>query len=159
MTEYNVRHATEEDMIHMIGHASEADRAECRALHGPDVNFATRMRVSYMVSRDTTFVGTVDGVVACMFGVKPPVILNDVAVPWLIGTDLVPKHYVPFLRMSKAMVLVWSEHFPIMENYVHEDHTVAIRWLQWVGFNVYYPKPYGRQGALFHRFDMRRDNV
>lgn len=113
------------------------------------------LMVSFMVSRDTTFTGTANGVPVCMFGIREPSMLSDTAVPWMIaGADL-EFYSKAFLRRSKAIVNMWRSIYPFMQNYVDERNVVAVRWLQWVGFSVYYPKEYGADKLPFHRFDMR----
>ena len=73
----------------------------------------------------------------------------------MLGTIDLNFHSRKFLRESRRVVSLLAEEFPVMENYVDARNTASIRWLQWVGFSVYYPKPYGRDNLPFHRFDMR----
>jgi hypothetical protein len=111
--------------------------------------------MSFLGSRDTCFTGVADGEPVCMFGVREPSQLGSVAVPWMLASNKLEFHSKEFLRRSRDMVRVLAAEFPHMENFVDQRNTISVRWLQWVGFSVYYPKPYGKDKLPFHRFDMR----
>lgn len=91
----------------------------------------------------------------CMFGVKAPSMLSSVAMPWMIASDRLEFNSRTFLRKSKRILEIVSEQFPHMQNYVDARNVVAVRWLQWIGFSVYYPEPYGIDNLPFHRFELK----
>lgn len=149
---YLVRSAAIQDVSFIAKNIREADRQEVWA--ASHMTPFQALKISFLISRDIVFTGLADGVPVCIFGVKPPSMLGTVAVPWLIGTDDIPLHSRTFLRESKKFVEGLKERFPVMENYVDARNVEAVRWLQWVGFSVYYPKPYGPDNLPFHRFVM-----
>lgn len=71
------------------------------------------------------------------------------AVPWAVVTTAAEKHPIPFLRMSRAFIR--SLTMPLV-NMVDARNTQVIRWLEWLGFTIEEPVPYGKNGELFHRF-------
>lgn len=113
------------------------------------------LMASFRVSRDTAFTATSDGEPMCMFGVKAPSMLGSVAMPWMIASDRLEFNSRTFLRKSRQVLKIVSEQFPHMQNYVDARNVVAVRWLQWVGFLVYYPEPYGIDNLPFHRFELK----
>lgn len=157
LSEYDIREFIPEDLQHVAANMRQHDRDEVWALahHTPE----EALWRSVEVSRDTVFTGTADDVPVCIFGVKPPSLLGVAASPWMLGTDGVNFHSRAFLRYSRRFIKMLSEEFPVMENYVDARNTASIRWLQWTGFSVYYPEPFGRDKLPFHRFDMRARNV
>jgi hypothetical protein len=109
----------------------------------------------WAVSRYTAFVGTHDDIPMCIFGVKEGSLLQPVARPWMIATPELSFHASKFLRGSVGVVEIWKQQFGFMENWVYEKNVEAVRWLQWLGFSVYYPSPFGPYNLPFHRFEMR----
>lgn len=149
---YEIRSAGVQDVNYIADNIREADRQELWA--ASHLTPFQALKISFLISRDIVFVGTADDVPVCMYGVKPPSMLGNKAVPWLIGTEDVPLHSREFLRRSREVVEEFSERFPYMENFVDARNEDAVRWLQWLGFSVYYPKPYGVEQLPFHRFSM-----
>ena len=103
--------------------------------------------------RDTRTV-LADGVVLCMYGTAPPVMLSFKGVPWMLTSDIFPIHFRYFLRGSIEYINEMKEKFEFLENYVDARNPLAIRWLKWLGFKIGSPDPFGWLGAPFHRFEM-----
>lgn len=154
-TKYDIHLARWEDVVHIIQNLREADRLEMCGMYGEDKHIGSLVRSSYLVSRDTSFIGTADGKPICLFGLVLPELLSNVATPWLLGTPDIKLHSLAFLRISRRIVTYWSTMAPVMRNYVDARNTDAIRWLQWVGFQVYYPQPMGPDDLPFHLFEKR----
>jgi len=127
----------------------EEDAAECWALahHTP----LQTLLPSLNASRRPT-VGLADGQVLCMFGVAEAALVCDIASPWLLGSQEMPKHGRVFARVSRA----WAEHtareYRPLVNYVDARHTAAVTWIRWLGFNLDPAQPFGPDVVLFHRF-------
>ena len=80
-----------------------------------------------------TWEGTVDGVVACMFGLVAPTVLSEQAYLWLITTELVDDHKFVFIRYSQRLVEMMLEEFPLIVGDVLVGQYRAYRWLKWLG--------------------------
>lgn len=154
MTEYSIRLAELEDVKFLAPRVREDDVKELWA--GYHLSPRMALMGSFLVSRDTSFSfsGVADEEVVCMFGVKPPTLLGRKANPWMIASQSLPFHSKEFLRQSRAIVKIFREEFDYMCNYVDARNTMAVRWLQWVGFTLYYPEPFGADNLPFHYFDM-----
>lgn len=97
--------------------------------------------------------GTVDGDVACMFGVGPLSLLGGEGCPWLLGSDLIERNAFAFARRNRAMVARWLQSYRVLRNHVDARNTQAIRWLGWLGFVLQPPVPYGISRLPFHPFE------
>lgn len=76
-----------------------------------------------------------------MYGIVPAE--NNIGVIWMLSTQDITKEQVSFLRQSKAFILESLEYFRIICNFVHSKNTLAIGWLEWLGFTVESPKVIG----------------
>jgi hypothetical protein len=130
-----------------------ADVAEIEAAAGLSPNEALRMSLEASIA---AWAGTVDGEVACVFGVAPLSLLGGEGSPWLLGSDLIEQHAFAFARRNRAVVRGWSAIFPVLRNYVDVRNAVSIRWLRWLGFALLPPVVYGVARLPFHPFEMRR---
>lgn len=102
-----------------------------------------------------------DGVehVACIFGVAPLNLLGGKGVPWLLGTDLIERHGMAFLRRNRKFIPIMMTLYNHLENHVDARNTVAIAWLKWLGFAFDDPVPYGPRQVPFLRFQLRSPDV
>ena len=96
----------------------------------------------------------VDGEPAFMWGVGPQEsVMGNVDCPWLLGTDAMKKVKLDFIKLSRRYVDDMQELYPRLENYVHAENKVSIRWLKWCGFELAEePEEYGVNPEKFYRF-------
>lgn len=80
-------------------------------------------------------------------------------IPWLLGTPEIPDHARAFLRASKLWVRQQIKQYDTLENWVDVRHTRAVQWLQWLGFSLDAPRPFGVEKMPFHHFVMRAQDV
>lgn len=113
------------------------------------------LEASAKVSRET-FVGLADHEPICAFGIGQRTLMDNVGIPWLLGTPEIRKHPRPFLNLSKHWIdaAMWSYSYERLENWVDVRHTRAVKWLKWLGFTIEEPTPFGPDRMLFHRFHM-----
>lgn len=78
-------------------------------------------------------------------------ILSGTGVPWVLAMDTLLGVKRDFLRQSRIYVAPMQEKFPLLENFVHADNALAIRWLRWCGFTVA-GEPEVINGERFFRF-------
>lgn len=109
------------------------------------------LKQSVLMSRES-WTCLVHGVPAFMWGVaRKGCILSDVGIPWLLGTDAILEVRREFLRQSRAYVARMHRGFARLENIVHADNEMSIRWLKWCGFTIE-KEPIERNGELFFPF-------
>jgi len=131
---------------------ADADRAEVwAAMHMPAHE---AIALSVAGSREP-MAGLADGRVVCMFGVAQVTLLSAVGIPWLLGSRDLPQHRVRFLRESHRYIRRIALQFDLLVNYCRALHVRAVRWIEWLGFQMHPAEPFGPDRALFHRFDMR----
>lgn len=98
----------------------------------------------------------VDGELAAIAGCAPGGTLTDpCGIPWLLGTELIPRHRRVLNRLSKAYIAKMLAAFPRLMNAVHTDNTIAVRWLRKSGFKLDAPVAI-ENGAKFQVFTMGR---
>lgn len=145
--------ASLEDVPELAEAVREPDQREIwrSSAVSPEDALRRALRVSDMV-----WTGRYDGQMVCMFGVAPMSIITGTGSPWLLGTDLIVKYARPFLRANKPYVAEMLNKYPYLVNYADTENVVAVRWLEWLGFKMNTPEPFGPFGFLFHRFEMRK---
>ncbi len=96
----------------------------------------------------------VDGHVVAIFGDSP----HDgrTGIPWLISTIHVERYPRAFLQVCKPEVAEMLTRHESLLNFVDVRNTVAIRWLEWLGFTFGEPVGYGPLGMPFKPFCMTR---
>ena len=154
---YEIARPTEADLVRVIENMHPLDVAEvwAAAHHTPE----TAVRKSVEVSRDTIKVGRADGEPVCIFGVASETVMSRIGAPWLLGTPDIEKHSRAFLRLNRAYIADLRRDYDFLANFVDMRNNQAIRWLQWLGFTLLDPRPYGVNQLMFHPFFMGDPNV
>jgi hypothetical protein len=135
----------------ILEHVRDADREELWSLYmmTPEQVLRQSFDQSCMC-----WTGLMDGDPVCMFGVTRASVLVNTGIPWLIGTDLLERHQIAFLRKSKICVDVMLSIFGKLENCVDVRNTRAVLWLKWLGFTFSEPEPLGPFQMPFMKFSM-----
>ena len=81
-----------------------------------------------------------------------------IGIPWLVSTHAIEQHARPFLRACRPLLNLMLVRHPTLVNYVDARNTAAIRWLEWLGFTMSSPVPYGPNQLLFRQFHMNQDS-
>lgn len=137
-----VREAMPGDTWLVLPTVRESDVTELAAL---DTTPEQCMRGGMAASR-RSWVMFIEGEPAALFG---HVEHDGYAVPWAVVTTQAERHPLPFLRISRAFI----RSLPMMlVNMVDARNEQVIRWLEWLGFTIEEPVPYGKNGELFRRF-------
>lgn len=153
---YQVRASVPEDIAPIAKGMRAADRAEVWAASRRTPEQA--LSFSYKNSAQV-FTGLADGTPFVMFGVGEQSRLLGVGVPWLLGTDEIARHTVPFLRCCGFWTKRLLADYRVLKNHVDNRNRLSIRWLQWLGFSLSEPRPHGPDGLLFRAFELRADYV
>ena len=132
----------------------QADRDEVIAATGKDPLIA--LSASYRKS-SICMVALVDGQPEVIFGAGDLSILTGLGAPWLLGSDVIERHRVEFLRASVHWRGQLLKRYSVLRNVVHCRNKVAIRWLRWLGFT--FSEPFQHRGHDFMMFELRARDV
>lgn len=100
----------------------------------------------------------VGGQVAAMFGVgQLPGVSARVGQAWVLTGEAVTAHPKVFLKTSRLAVAQLLELYPVLFNLVDTRYTASLRWLQWLGFEIGAPLPFGPTGVLFAPAQLRKE--
>jgi hypothetical protein len=151
MVEYAMVPTTDQHIIELSETMREADKDEVWATgHFTPLEALTLGKVT---SREV-MTGLADGVVLCIFGVAQHVILSDKGIPWMLTSDELPKHAVAVLRANRRWIQEMQLKYLFLYNYVDVRNHAAVRWLSWLGFQLFAPEPFGVDKLPFRRFEM-----
>lgn len=101
---------------------------------------------------DKAWVAFINGEFAAIAGIGSGTTLGGGGRPWMMGSEVLEKHPLLFVRRSKLLVEEMAQEYGKLYNLVWDGHTAAKKWLQAVGFTLEEPKPYGVFGAPFRYF-------
>jgi hypothetical protein len=83
-----------------------------------------------------------------IFGASPSA-TPGVGVVWLLATPEIERHPVRFYRESRRMFAKVTEKYETLVNWVDCRNKLSLRWLQWLGFEIGEPEPWGILGLPF----------
>lgn len=147
MTHTEIVPATSEHVRELALTMRQDDRREVYAQSG--IHHALGLGLSFGMSVKA-WTGLADGKVVCIWGVSEGD--DGVGVPWLLGSDLVSQYRRRFIQGCRAAVEEMHDLFPVLENHVDSRNTLSIRWLRWLGFEVFPTVPFGPYNMPFHPF-------
>ncbi len=80
-------------------------------------------------------------------------LLYPIGIPWLLGSPEVTRFGKHLVGGAKRWVLEMESKYPVLVNMVHAENTLAIKWLQHIGFTLgpLYPE-WGVGKAPFYQF-------
>jgi hypothetical protein len=93
------------------------------------------------------------GHVIQMWGVAPSGgLLGRVGTPWLLGSTLLERPDIAreFIRQSRPRARALEAGFRRLENWVHAENALAVRWLKWLGYQ--FGETFMVRGEPFRRF-------
>lgn len=79
------------------------------------------------------WVGSVDRVMLCAWGLIPPTLMSDQAYLWLYTTEKVQDYLFVFVRHSQRAVEAMLKEYPTIVGHASVDNERGIRWLKWLG--------------------------
>lgn len=141
------------DSIRLADKLRAQDREELDAAGHPDHR---RIIAESVAMSDWAKTALVDGEIACIFGVaRSGSLLTPFGVPWMLGTDLVPRHRRVLARLAPVYIRTMLRTYPHLRNTVHARNTIAVRWLKRVGFTFGQDFSHPETGEPFILFEMR----
>lgn len=156
MPEVQFSAPTAADADELVANMRHQDVTECYAAGHDDLRAVVLDGIRRSVQ---CWTARVDGRMAAIFGVAPyGTLTSSIGVPWLLGTPEVPKHRRILARHARPYIAGMLAVYPHLLNAVHAENTVAVHWLQRMGFKLG-PAFTAPSGATFHTFEMRARNV
>ena len=98
----------------------------------------------------------VNGEICCIYGVGTDEDDDSLGVPWMLSTDELAKYPRLIVSLGREAVAEMKELYIALANYVHVDNAVAIRWLEWLGFDVEEADERDSRGENFRFFWTRK---
>ena len=147
--DYSITEATLEDALLMAHKVRDADVEEIWAAN---MTRPLEALVGCVRHSEHARVGRANGEIVCMFGTMRSNLMGSRGIIWMLGTDLLQKYAVRFLRENKNEIVQISSEFSIVENYCYARNKTTLRWLKWLGFTIEEAQPYGVYNQLFHHF-------
>jgi len=126
-----IRQATLEDMEYIINNMYPADIEEVKACGWSPYEAVT---LSVQKSEQVWVASAPEGAV-CIWGVERTTLIGG-ALGWLLTSNLIDKYSRPFLRQAKSCIVDLHKQYGYIDNYVDSRHTRALRFLEWLGFEI-----------------------
>ena len=145
---------TEESDIAIIApNLREADMEELR-IAGTET--ATYYLASGYEESEVCNTIVLDGVPSAMFGIART---DWGGVPWLLSTSDFKCVRFSFLKQSKKWLDDIAPSYGLLKNIVHDQNTVAIRWLKFLGFELTQKIPIEKDNKLYYFWEFERRDV
>ena len=125
-----VRLACETDVEDLEGRLRAADMVELEA-HGTRGRYAL---TAGLVASNPCFAIEHEGRCIGLFGATRNPDDEDIGYVWLLGDDEIGDISTQFLRESKRWLKEVSKPYKLVCNVVHEDNSLHIKWLKFLGF-------------------------
>lgn len=130
----------------------DADQAE---LDAAGVDDAAEMLAEALPACSWSFEAQWNDRPVFMYGVRP-LPGNEIGIPWMLSTvHLEQAERVAVARLARKVVAQMRAEFPILTNMVHADNEDAIKFIQWLGFEVF--DTLTGPGDRFRQFMWRRN--
>lgn len=94
--------------------------------------------LSFTKSSAYTYVGFIDGKVACIYGLMPPTLMSNRAYLWLLTTETATEHKFIFIRHSQLCVEAILREFDVIIGETNPQDARAMRWMRWLGATFEY---------------------
>lgn len=110
----------------------DIDRLEC-AIFGRTPKQALRLS---LMSASCAWTAKIDGRPEAMFGAAAVSSIDGIGSPWLLMTDTAVRHARALVVLGGRYSDEIQRRFRRLENRVHADNEVAIRWLSRLGYVI-----------------------
>lgn len=139
----------DELLRYVAANMRDIDIMECQELSGQSPMDAL---VKGIEISDYSAVITLNGRPCAVIGLNVVNALTGTGVPWMLATYDAVEHRRVFINHSRIGLDWMRQICPNLTNFIHEDNTIGIRWLKWMGFDIEQSQPMGENGAMFRKF-------
>lgn len=126
-----IRKALIEDAIELSKHLRKEDLEEIKA--GTDEDPMKVLIEGILISNPAFSFFSPKGKLGGIFGVVPSENPRCGRV-WLLGTKEIERYPLLFIKHSKKILKELYKTYDILENFVHENNALHIKWLRYMGF-------------------------
>lgn len=105
---------------------------------------------------DECYTWVVDGKVGAIFGLSSLSLIGTMGCIWFLASNEKRTHVRWFLNECKKFVRYANTKYDVLVNYTDARELVTLRWAKWLGFTIYPAEPFGKEGRLFHRTELRK---
>lgn len=138
MLDYIAEHLKTEDFREIVGASGVSPRKE--------IDFCVRYSVWSMVA-------VIDGKPAAVFGIRPVDPIHRVGVVFMLTTEDTLKHKILTGRETKRAMKAFLQNWNCLYNYCDEGNTLVLKWLKFLGAEIYPAEPHGFFGRKYHLFE------
>jgi hypothetical protein len=123
------------DALHIAPLLRQADRNELVAYGGypPEIclpDYVADSKYAYAVYKEACPVLEP----LCLFGLQEHPEDPSIGVPWMVGTDLLTREPITFLRKAPWFIEQFNSLYPLLANFVDARNELHVRWLKAMGF-------------------------
>jgi hypothetical protein len=150
-----IRPATREDAVDLAPRLRQEDVLE--VLYGSDFTPEEALPYEIAVSEEAYAV-VWKGQVIALFGVVNTLNWGDdnqEGFPWMLASKELKDVRKSLLRTCVPYVRRWLQTYTKLSGYAWAENHVHLKWLQWLGFQLDEPKPFGPHMQPFRRFSMK----
>lgn len=76
--------------------------------------------------------------------------------PWMLSAAEFFEHPRAIARYTRWFLNRMFESYQVLTNWTDMRNRRTLHWLEWAGFTIFEPEPFGAYGLPFHRFEIRR---
>lgn len=149
-----VRLATEEDGLQIADRLRKADQKEIWSAFRQTARDGCWGSVK---KSELAYTIELDGVPVAIFGVHTLSLADRRGVIWLLGTDDIERIAITFKKYTKPFIDLFLNEWDSLENWVHRENKISLRWLKQAGFTIEDPVPYGLDEELFRKIFKRKE--
>jgi len=129
----------------------QADRDEVKAGSGMDAAEVLLVAVAHAKQADAWFM---EGRLVAISGISGSLVDTSAGVIWMLASDELDQFPKQFMKGRRQYVRDLLKGYDMLFNFVDNRNTKAQKWLQWLGFTLGEPRPFGVAGLLFRPFTL-----
>lgn len=142
-----IRTPTPTDALTLAVLLREADDDECQRAGFED---GAEAIMDSMERSDVCYVALNGEVPLAIWGLVLGPCLSFIGCPWLLTSSEIEQHKLSFLKVSRRVISQFSERCPGgLFVQIDLDYCKALKWAEWLGFELLTPEPHPATGELF----------
>lgn len=153
MVDLEFRYPTEQDILWITEHLTEADRVELFAGGHKSVEKVIRDAVR---KSKACIVAVYEDKPLTIYGLYKSSVLGNGGIPWMLTTHQSKQYRREYMVYTRLVIDEMLEECDVLSNYVHAKNRISIKWLKALGFTIDEPEENPITKELFHRFHLSK---